>query len=344
MAESHSPASGIRTITTGKVRILAINNPPVNALSAHVRAALWQAIEDADTDPDAASVIITGTNSFIAGADVREFGKPVAFPPIRDLLARIGNMTKPVIAAVDGVALGGGFELALACHYRIAAPGAVFGLPEVNLGLLPGAGGTQRLPRIVGAKQALDLILSARRLTAAEALDFGIIDGVAADPVKEAQVLASARRSTDEMPQSSSRRAGIDMGTPEFFAAKREDVARQYPGQIAPQAIVDCVEAAATLDFTAGIAFERDAFLACAASPQHKALTYLFKAESSFKKRSGTIDPQSVVRRLRSAIVSETARMVADGLIGQESDADVIIVREMGFPRDRGGPCFEAKN
>lgn len=336
---------GIITDDRNAVRTLTIDNPPVNALSEHIRTGLWAAMEAAENDPSVHAVIVTGARSFIAGADMGEFGKPVVFPPIRELLARIGRMTKPVISAITGNALGGGLELALACSFRIAAPDALFGFPEVTLGLLPGAGGSQRLPRVVGARLGLDLILSARRFGAKEALDLRLIDDVSTEPVAAAQALV------ESLLLSKLHAAGGDhpsiahslpeMGDPAFFEAARADVARRFPDEIAPRLIIDCVEAAGRLPLEEGIAFERDAFFICAASPQHRALTYQFRASGQLRKAVPQCGVDAVAMRLSQAMAREAAAMVNEGVISRASDADVVAVKKLGFPRSLGGPVYQ---
>ncbi len=169
------------------VLVVTIDNPPVNALSAHVRSGLVAALDHAANLPAVAGVVITGAgNTFIGGADIREFGKPPIEPTLPEVIERIETFDKSVVSAVNGAALGGGCEVALACHGRVAGGKASFGLPEVKLGLVPGAGGTQRLPRLVGMIAAIDLIGTGRAVKAAEAVTLGLADSIAADPVDAA--------------------------------------------------------------------------------------------------------------------------------------------------------------
>ncbi|RYF04964.1 MAG: 3-hydroxyacyl-CoA dehydrogenase, partial [Oxalobacteraceae bacterium] len=178
---SGAPNAVVRRAQRGDILLVTIDNPPVNALGADVRAGLLAAIEAADADPAVAAVLIAGSGrTFIGGADIREFGKPPLPPALPDVCNRIEACTKPVVAAIHGPALGGGLEVALAAHYRIALPAAQLGLPEVQLGLLPGAGGTQRTPRLVGAAAALEMMLSGRHLGPAEAHKLGLVDRLAA--------------------------------------------------------------------------------------------------------------------------------------------------------------------
>ncbi|WP_175180026.1 enoyl-CoA hydratase/isomerase family protein, partial [Achromobacter denitrificans] len=176
------------------VLVVTIDHPPVNALSAAVRADLAAAIRDAQADPQVRAIVLTGAGkNFIAGADIREFGKPPQPPILPDLCNQIEASAKPVVAVLHGAALGGGLEVALAAHYRIALPGARLGLPEVTLGLLPGAGGTQRAPRLMGAQAALDLMLSGKHLSAEAARDAGLVDALAGVDDALAAGLAYAR-------------------------------------------------------------------------------------------------------------------------------------------------------
>ncbi|MDH5345329.1 MAG: enoyl-CoA hydratase-related protein, partial [Gammaproteobacteria bacterium] len=163
----------------GTVAVVTVDNPPVNALSQAVRDGLVQCVSVADADSDIHAIVINcAGRTFIAGADITEFGKPPQAPYLPDVVNRIEACTKPVVAAIHGTALGGGYEVAMGCHYRIADPGAAVGLPEVNLGLLPGASGTQRLPRLVGVEKALDMMLSGKPLKAQAALEAGAIDAL----------------------------------------------------------------------------------------------------------------------------------------------------------------------
>ena len=185
--------TGVRQERVGDVAVLVLAHPPVNALSAAVRTGLAAGLQAALADPAVKSIVIRGEGrGFSAGADIAEFGKPGQGPRLGDLCLAFENATKPVIAAIHGMALGGGLELALAAHYRVANAAAVLGLPEVNLGLLPGAGGTQRLPRLVGAAPALGLMLTGVPITAAEALALGLVDQVVSQGLIEAALALAA--------------------------------------------------------------------------------------------------------------------------------------------------------
>jgi len=277
----------------GKILLVTVDNPPVNALGVDVRRGLAAAIDAADANDAVAAVLIVGAGrNFIAGADIREFGKPPQPPALPDVCNRIEASSKPVIAAIHGAALGGGLEVALAAHYRIAVAGAKLGLPEVQLGLLPGAGGTQRTPRLIGAQAALSLMLSGRHVGAQEALSLGLVDRVGASDDVLAEGLAYAqellasrapvRRTRDA--QRVADRAAAEAA----IAAARADTAKKSRGLFSPQKIVDCVEAALNQPFDDGLRFERQQFLECLASPQRAGLVHAFFAEREAQKAPET--------------------------------------------------------
>ncbi len=271
------------------VLVVTVDNPPVNALGAEVRRGLVAAMERADADEAVEAVVIRGEGrTFPAGADIREFGRPPAEPWLPDVVNRIEACTKPVVAALHGTALGGGLEVALAAHWRIADRQAKVGLPEVNLGILPGAGGTQRLPRIVGAQKALDMMLSGRHVPAAEAHELGIIDRIAeGDLLEEAKMWAQeiAGRA-DALRRTGTRTDGL--ADPEGWRtacdAARARLEKKSPQLFAPFRIVECVEKVIELPIDEGMAFERQAFEACMRSPQREGLIHAFFAERRARK------------------------------------------------------------
>jgi 3-hydroxyacyl-CoA dehydrogenase len=277
----------------GKVLLVTIDHAPVNALSADVRRGLQAAIEAADADPAVEAVLIVGAGrNFIAGADIREFGKPPVPPSLPDVCNRIEACTKPVIAAIHGAALGGGLEVALAAHYRPAVAGAKLGLPEVQLGLLPGAGGTQRTPRLIGAPAALDLILSGRHAGAKEALALGLIDrlGSSDDVLAEGLAYVHERlaahapvRRTRDAAALSDRAASLAA-----VATARAETAKKSRGLFSPLKIVDAVEAAIEQSFEDGQRLERKLFLECLDSPQRAGLIHAFFAEREVLKAPET--------------------------------------------------------
>ena len=273
----------------GRVAVLTVNNPPVNALSQHVRQGLSDGMKQAIADPGiAAVVIVCAGRTFIAGADITEFGKPPQEPGFHEVLDRIEGSPKPVVAAVHGTALGGGLEVTLACHYRVGVKTARFGLPEVKLGLLPGAGGTQRLPRAVGVLKALQMIVSGDPIGADDALRHGLIDGtvdgdLAAAGVAFAEKVVAEKRPLRKIRDLDDKLAAV-RGTPAVFADFRKSVARQTRGFRAPENCIKAVEAAVTLPFDQGIARERELFLELMASPESKAQRYFFFAEREAAK------------------------------------------------------------
>ncbi|ASL45304.1 Fatty acid oxidation complex subunit alpha [Burkholderia sp. AD24] len=277
----------------GKVLLVTIDHAPVNALSADVRRGLAAAIDAADADPAVEAVLIVGAGrNFIAGADIREFGKPPVPPSLPDVCNRIEACTRPVVAAIHGAALGGGLEVALAAHYRIAVDGAKLGLPEVQLGLLPGAGGTQRTPRLIGAAAALDLMLSGRHASAQEALALGLVDRVGssddllAEGLAYTQALLTAHapvRRTREATALADRAASLAA-----VATARADTAKKSRGLFSPLKIVDAVEAAIEQPFDEGLRSERKLFLECLDSPQRAGLIHAFFAEREVLKAPET--------------------------------------------------------
>jgi 3-hydroxyacyl-CoA dehydrogenase len=277
------PAATVQQRTEGRVRILEITNPPVNALAHAVRSALQSAVLAAEDDSTVAAIVIRGSGSqFVAGADVREFDTEPKPPLLNDVLLRIEACRKPVIAAVRGAALGGGFELALACHYRCAAPDAQFAFPEVKLGLLPGAGGTQRLPLLVGVEKALDLMMSGDVLKADKAQELGIIDRLAAADAIEAAAVEYAKQlvASGRGPSRLGERT-IDAGafTAEFWAAqlrKASDLAR---GHGPHEHIVRAVQVGVRDGFAAGLAAARRSFEELRVGSPARALRHLFFAE-----------------------------------------------------------------
>ena len=273
----------------GRVAVLTVNNPPVNALSQHVRQGLHEGVKQAVADPAASAIVIVcAGRTFIAGADITEFGKPPAAPGLHDVLNLIESSPKPVVAAVHGTALGGGLEVTLACHYRIGVKDARFGLPEVKLGLLPGAGGTQRLPRVVGVEKGLSMMVSGDPIRADEALTHGLIDEIAggdltAAGVAFAEKVLNERRPLKKIRDLDDKLAAV-RGKPEVFANFRKSVARQTRGFRAPENIVKAVEAAVSLPFEQGLQRERELFVELLNSPESRAQRYFFFAEREAAK------------------------------------------------------------
>ncbi len=269
----------------GDVAILTLNSPPVNALSQPVRAGILEGVRAAVANPAVKSVVlICEGRTFIAGADITEFGKPPREPGLKEAQDAIENSPKPVVAAIHGTALGGGLEVALCCHYRVAVPSAKCGLPEVNLGLLPGAGGTQRLPRIVGAAKALEMMTSGQHVGAAQCLEMGLVDEIVPEGELRAGAIALARRIVAEnRPLKKVRESDEKMvaarGKPEIFAEFRKANARKFRGFLAPEYNIRCVEAAVNPPFDEGMKVERQLFMELMSGTQSAAQRYVFFAE-----------------------------------------------------------------
>jgi 3-hydroxyacyl-CoA dehydrogenase len=273
----------------GRVAVITVNNPPVNALSQHVRQGLRDGVTQAVADSGVAAIVITcAGRTFIAGADITEFGKPPQAPSLHEVLDLIESSPKPVVAAVHGTALGGGLEVTLACHYRVGVKDARFGLPEVKLGLLPGAGGTQRLPRVVGVEKALGMMVSGDPIRADDALKSGLIDEIAEGDLTAAGVAFAEKVVNEKRPLKKIRdlddKLAAVRGKPEVFVNFRKSVARQTRGFKAPESIVKAVEAAVSLPFADGIKRERELFTELMSSPESKAQRYFFFAEREAAK------------------------------------------------------------
>ena len=275
--------STVRSGRRGDIVVLSIDHAPVNALAWPVRSALLDAVVAADSDAGVAAIVIHGVGPhFVAGADIREFDDKPRAPVLADVLLRIEACSKPVIAALHGSALGGGFELALACHYRTAAENAVFGLPEIKLGLLPGAGGTARLTRLVGVAEAIAIMLSGEAIACARARALGIVDAVnpGPDPLAGAVAYARERVNSGAGPRRLRDRAVPgELPDAAFIAEQRRLAVRKYPGVASPEAIIECALAAASVDFDAAVALARQWFEKCRLSDASRALRHLFFAE-----------------------------------------------------------------
>ena len=280
----------VSTAREGAVAVLTLQSGPVNALGTALRQGILAAVEAAEADAAVkAIVLIGGGRMFSAGADITEFGKPQSGISLPDLLNRIEASTKPVVAAIHGNALGGGLETALACHYRVAVPSAKVGLPEVKLGILPGAGGTQRLPRVVGPRKALDVIVGGSPIGAKAAAAMGLIDELAPEDSLRAHAVAFAERVVAEgrpLLKIRDRDDKIAEGreNPGLFAAFREENARKTRGFEAPEACIACIEAACRLPFDEGLAFERAEFQKLVSGTQSAAQRYVFFAERQAAK------------------------------------------------------------
>ena len=294
--------SEIRSVQELSVAVLRIDNPPVNSLGSQVRVQLGAALDWALRDSSVHAIVITGTGRFFSGgADIREFNTPKTKvqPVLRELIASIERADKPIVAAINGTALGGGLELTLGCHGRIAAKGAKLGLPEVKLGVLPGAGGTQRLPRLIGLSAALEMIVGGEPMDTEHALACGLIDQISAvDILDDACALAVAMVRAVQ-PQHRIDPAPIgEIIEPELLEKARQNASRKYRGCVAPLACIDCIAQALSTDLETGLAFESERFAELVSGSQSKALRHLFFSERSTTKRPATGIPPLQIKKV----------------------------------------------
>ena len=291
--------SPISTRKHGDVLIVLSNNPPVNALGHAVRQGLVAAIEEAEADNSVkAAVIACEGQTFFAGADVSEFGTPKAFeqPVLPQVVDRIEACTKPVIAAIHGTALGGGLEVALSCHYRVAIPSAKLGTPEVKLGLLPGAGGTQRLPRVAGVRKALEMCATGNPIGAKDAFDCGLVDRlIEGELIPHAVGYAEEVRDVRPLPKSSERQDKLNECNPETFETFLKENARKFRGFEAPMKNVEAVKVACEKPYSEGVLEERRMFMELMSGTQANAQQYFFFAERKAAKIEGL--PEGTVPR-----------------------------------------------
>jgi len=272
----------------GNIGLIVVNNPPVNALSQAVRLGIKTGVEKGIADKDIlAMIIICEGRTFIAGADIREFGKPMMEPFLPAVVQYIEDSPKPMIAAIHGTALGGGLEIALGCHFRIAAPTAKVGLPEVKLGILPGAGGTQRLPRLVGPQAALDMIVSGNPIAAQKAQTIGIIDEIADGDLKAAALTFAKKVISEKRPIKKISSLAAKVDNPAMFEEYAKSIARKQRGFLAPFQCIKAVQAAVELPFAEGMKREREIFVELQASPQSKAQRHVFFAEREVARIPG---------------------------------------------------------
>lgn len=272
----------------GRIGVITINNPPVNALGQAVRQGLLDALDQALADSQAkALVVLGGGRTFPAGADIREFGQPPQAPGLPDVIDAFEASDKPVVAAIHGTALGGGLEVALGCDYRVAAPSARVGLPEVNLGLLPGAGGTQRLPRLIGAQQALEIMVEGKPIKAPQAQQLGLVDAVLDGEWPAAALAYADQLVEDGAPCRPIRDMAVAPPPPNFFSRFESGIARKKKGFPAPFRIIKAVRAAVVSDFDEGMARERELFTELLHSPESAAQRHVFFAERAVAKVQG---------------------------------------------------------
>ncbi|MCF2870301.1 enoyl-CoA hydratase-related protein [Octadecabacter sp. G9-8] len=319
------------------IAVVTLDAPPVNALSGPLRAGLWEVLTRIDANDDIkAAVLMASGRMFSAGADIREFGAPERQPSLPQLCDRIEACTKPVVAAIHGQALGGGAEIALAAHFRLADAEARIGLPEVALGLIPGAGGTQRLTRLIGAKRALQMIISTNSIDSTSAHRIGLIDGLVQGDLGSGAIAFAKRlveRGQKPRRTSENRSQFKDARAHQSAIAEARTALRDNPLH-APLRAVDCVEAAAVLPFQAALAFEADAFARCLDHPQSVALRHVFMAErkidNALIERDGTafrpVDPmgKSIVQRLRKAMRAAADHLVENGASEAQVDGAMV--------------------
>jgi len=273
----------------GEIALLWIDNPPVNALGHPVRKGMADGITMAMNDDEIkAIVVICKGRTFCAGADIREFGKPPLEPHLPDVLNTFDQCTKPIIAAIHGTAFGGGLETALSSHFRVAVPSAQFGLPEVKLGLLPGAGGTQRLPRLIGPEKALPMVATGNPIRADKALKEGVIDEIVEGDLAEGAIAFAKKALAEKRPMRrvSAMTEKIDeaRNKPEIFADYRKQLAKTARGFEAPEACVKAVETAVHKPFAEGLKYERELFQQLMSGSQSAAQRYYFFAEREVAK------------------------------------------------------------
>jgi len=276
----------ITTHRHGDVLVVTSNNPPVNALGAAVRQGLVAAIGEAEADDAIKAVVIRCEGqTFFAGADITEFGKPPVMPWLPEVVDTIENCSKPVVAAIHGTALGGGLEIALGCHYRVAVADAKLGVPEVKLGLLPGAGGTQRLPRVAGVQKALEMTTGGGMIGAKEAADIGLVDRLVEGELQQhAVAYAEEVRDIRPLPKSSERQDKLEAADPGVFAEFRKANARKFRGFEAPEKNIQAVEAAVAKPYAQGVIDERRLFMELMTGTQARAQQYFFFAERKAAK------------------------------------------------------------
>tara|TARA_B100000902_G_C27303753_1_gene914257 strand:+ start:96 stop:2249 length:2154 start_codon:yes stop_codon:yes gene_type:complete len=291
-----------------EVAILTVDNPPVNPLSDGVRTGLYESLVKAEEDISVKGVVLTGNGrAFIAGADISEFGGNVEGVSLNEVFSKLENCSKPVVAAINGIALGGGLETALCCNYRIADKNAFVGLPEVNLGLLPGGGGTQRLPRLTGPSEALKMMLSGSHVPAKKALDMGIVDKISDNVVEESiDFIKEVAENTENHPKVRDKNEKMieARGNDKVLLEAQAIAAKGRKGQFAPGQIIKCVESAINLDdFDEGLKKEGEFFLECLLHPQREAMIHIFFGERAASKISDVPKDTKVMDIKKAGII-----------------------------------------
>ncbi|AIY43099.1 Enoyl-CoA hydratase [Collimonas arenae] len=324
----------------GAVAVIRLDNPPVNGLSHHVRETIFAGIEAALGNPEIKAIVLTGAGKiFCGGADLRQFNTPAASaePSLQLLTERMEASAKPIIAAIDGVAYGGGFELALACHYRVVSPRAQVALPEVKLGLIPGCGGTQRLPRLIGVAPALQMIVGGDPVDAAKAVQLGI-----ADDLIEGDFLAGALAFAERMTAVTAphpidiERTAMIADSQDFFSTARAKAAKEKRGFPAPLECIACVEAAVNLPRQEGLAFERQRFIALLNGTESKALRHLFFAEREAAKITGLSSPQETRPITRVGVLGAGTMGAGIAMCFANADIPVTLMEVQQEALDRG--------
>ena len=290
------------------VALLTVDNPPVNPLSDGVRTGLYESLTKAEEDDSVVGVVLTGNGrAFIAGADISEFGGNVEGVSLNEVFQKLEHCSKPVVAAINGIALGGGLETALCCNYRIADKNAFVGLPEVNLGLLPGGGGTQRLPRLAGPSEALKMMLTGAHVPAKKALDMGIVDGISEDVVNESiKFIKNKADSNEEHPKVRDLNSKMieARGDDKVLLEAQAMASKGRKGQFAPGQIIKCVEAAINIDdFDEGLKKEGEYFLECLMHPQREAMIHIFFGERAASKISDVPKETKVMDIKKAGII-----------------------------------------
>ena len=280
----------VRYEVAGDVAVITVDNPPVNALSPGVPGGIIEGLGQANSDQSISAIVLIGEGrGFIAGADIRYFSKPwpESEPRLGGAIEGIETSSKPVVAAIHGHALGGGLELAMCCHYRVIVPGARVGQPEVKLGIPPGAGGTQRLPRLAGVKAALDMIVSGDPVTAQQSVSLGICDQLVEKDLLDGALEFASEVGQAGGPHQLARDRNVVVEASNLFEAKRKQIERRARGMRTPYACIECVEAAVELPFDEGLAREREIFEVCVTSDESKAMRHVFFAQRAAGKIPG---------------------------------------------------------
>ncbi len=329
----------IETHKDGDVLVVVSDNPPVNALGVAVRRGLADAIKTAAADDSVKAVVIVGHGrTFFAGADITEFGKPPQSPGLGDVVDAIEGSAKPVVAAIHGTALGGGLEVALGCHYRVAVPSAKLGLPEVKLGILPGAGGTQRLPRVIGVEAALPMIVSGDPIPAEKAQAMGLVDKIVGEGSLEADAIAYAREiaGRGDHPVTSKRTDKISGVDPGVFDRFRQENARRLKGFEAPEACIQAVQASVDLPFAQGIAKERELFMKLVGGTQSAALRHNFFAERAAAKIDDIASDTKLIPIKKVGILGAGTMGGGIAMNFLSAGIEVVMVEREQAPLERG--------